>query len=87
MSSPHDMNPAQDDPDDPNDEQASGALAGYAREHPAAVGMLCVAVVAGAFIGDQLFAEYLSPVRRVIGGALAGFGCWLLVMVGRVLGE
>lgn len=59
----------------------------YAREHPGAAGTLCVAVFGGAAAGFFVFTDYLSPIRSVLGGAVAGFGCWLLIMVGRVIGE
>jgi hypothetical protein len=59
----------------------------YAREHPIAATALGLAVVGGSVIGYSVFAESLSPLRGVLGGALAGFGCWFLVMIGRVIGD
>ena len=59
----------------------------FAQEHPIAMGVLAFAMVGGGIAGYIYFGEILSPVRSVLGGAVAGFGCWLLVMVGRVIGE
>jgi hypothetical protein len=61
--------------------------AAYAREHPIAAGALGIAVLGGGFFGFHVFAETLTPIRSVLGGALAGFGCWFLVMIGRVIGD
>jgi hypothetical protein len=49
--------------------------------------ILAVAVVGGAIAGYVYFSEMLSPVRATLGGAVAGFNCWLLVMMGRVIGD
>ena len=59
----------------------------YLSEHPVAVAILLVAMIAGAGISFTYLSETLSPVRSVLGGAVADFGCWLLVMVGRVIGD
>lgn len=62
-------------------------LGSYARTHPLAMGVLAFVIVAGGIAGYVGFAEHLSPVRSVLGGAISGFGCWLLVMAGRVFDQ
>ena len=61
------------------------AILEYVRESPIASGFLVVSILAGAILGYQ-FLEEISKPRRILGGALAGFGSWLLVMVGRIIG-
>jgi hypothetical protein len=76
------------DPERPGVEaQSESSLSQYAREHPLAAGALGLAVIGGGVIGYDVFAETLTPIRAVLGGALAGFGCWFLVMIGRVIGD
>lgn len=69
---------------DPSNRVAEGS---YLSEHPVAIGVLIVAMTVGASVSYVNLSETLSPIRSVLGGAVAGFGCWLLVMVGRVIGE
>ncbi|MFT5694746.1 MAG: hypothetical protein ACI9QQ_000721 [Myxococcota bacterium] len=59
----------------------------YARTHPLAISVLAFVMAAGGVAGYVGFAEHLSPIRSVLGGAVSGFGCWLLVMIGRVIDE
>jgi len=86
------------EPDEPADERvpesaeavASGApsdpgLLDFARESPLATAALALSIVAGAIIGYAFIGEELSLTRRILGGALAGGGSWLLVMFGRVI--
>ena len=77
-----DANDAVDDTDESDSEADS-----FVQEHPIAMVALAVAVVGGAIAGYVYFSEMLSPVRATLGGAVAGFNCWLLVMVGRVIGD
>ena len=60
-------------------------LADFARESPLATAALALSIIAGAIIGYAFIGEDLSATRRVLGGALAGGGSWLLVMFGRVI--
>jgi hypothetical protein len=73
---------AADDTDESDSETDS-----FVQEHPIAMVILGVAVVGGAIAGYVYFSEMLSPVRATLGGAVAGFNCWLLVMVGRIIGD
>jgi hypothetical protein len=67
-------------------EQSESGTDSFIQEHPIAMVVLAVAMVGGAIAGYVYFSEMLSPVRATLGGAVAGFNCWLLVMVGRVIG-
>jgi hypothetical protein len=64
----------------------AGSLMDYANENPLATAALGLCVVAGAVSGYVLIEGDLSATRRILGGALAGAGSWLLVMVGRIIG-
>jgi hypothetical protein len=77
-----DANDAVDDADESDSETDS-----FVQEHPIAMVVLAVAVVGGAIAGYVYCSEMRSPVRATLGGAVAGFNCWLLVMVGRVIGD
>jgi hypothetical protein len=66
-------------------EQAGATLLDSARAHPIATGSLAACFLLGAALGFELLPESLSATRRVLGGALSGGGCWLLVQVGRIL--
>jgi hypothetical protein len=77
-----DANDAVDDADESDSETDS-----FVQEHPIAMVVLAVAVVGGAIAGYVYFSEMRSPVRATLGGAVAGFNCGLLVMVGRVIGD
>jgi hypothetical protein len=77
-----DANDAVDDTDESDSETDS-----FVQEHPIAMVVLAVAVVGGAIAGYVYFSEMRSPVRATLGGAVAGFNCGLLVMVGRVIGD
>jgi hypothetical protein len=79
--------PSSDPEAPPGETPNQNPVAQYAREHPIAATTLGLAVIAGSTAGYSVFAESLSPVRGVLGGALAGFGCWFLVMIGRVIGD
>ena len=60
-------------------------LAGIVRESPVSSAALALSIIAGAVLGFVLLGEDLSTARRILGGAVAGGGCWLLVMMGRVI--
>ncbi|MGY8802948.1 MAG: hypothetical protein ACKVK6_01785 [bacterium] len=77
-----DVNDAVDDSGESDRETDS-----FVQEHPIAMVALAVAMVGGAIAGYVYFSEMLSPVRATLGGAVAGFNCWLLVMMGRVIGD
>ena len=53
---------------------------------PLAVAALALCVVGGAVAGYVYLPEEWHLARRIAGGGVSGFGCWLLVMVGRVIG-
>lgn len=50
-----------------------------------AAAALVACVVGGAIAGGIYLSDEWHIARRVAGGAVAGFGSWLLVMVGRVI--
>ena len=66
-------------------EQASNGS--FVSEHPVAIGMLVLTMIVGACVGFFYLSQTLSPIRSVLGGALAGFGCWFLVMFGQLIDE
>ena len=57
----------------------------YLQDHRVSTIVLVASVVIGAVVGYSLLGDQLSAPRRVVGGGLGGFGCWLLVMMGRAL--
>lgn len=55
------------------------------RAHPVISGVFAVCMVGGALLGAWLLPESLSEIRRVLGGAVAGFGVALLVTATRMM--
>jgi hypothetical protein len=83
MSETNENSPKQPiPPSPPTDEDDSRHII---LRHPYASGALIVAVVAGALLGYFWIPDDMSTPRRIIGGALGGWGAWLCVWVGRVL--
>lgn len=56
-----------------------------ARLHPGATTSLLVCIALGAWVGYAMLSHDWSAPRRLAGGAIAGGGCWLLVMAGRIM--
>jgi hypothetical protein len=61
------------------------SLMASARRHPIATGTLAASILVGALLGHLFLGEDFSVTRRILGGAVAGGGSWLLVMVGRII--
>ena len=59
----------------------------YLTTNPIAAGFLTVVMLAGAVAGFIALEGILTTPRSILGGALGGFGCWLLVMIGRAIGH
>jgi hypothetical protein len=55
------------------------------RAHPVISAVFAVCTIAGAFAGPLLLPDGLSDVRRVLGGAVAGFGLALVVTATKIL--
>ena len=70
---------------EPSDESESDGLVAAAKQHPIATGTLVASVIIGAVLGYVYLGEDFGTTRRILGGALAGGGSWLLVMVGRII--
>ena len=49
------------------------------RERPIITAVMVACTIAGAWLGHQVLADDFSPLRAVLGGAVAGAGCGLLV--------
>lgn len=73
-----------DDNAEPTEQASNGS---FVSEHPVAIGMLVVAMIAGACVSFVYLSHTLSPTRSVLGGALVGFGCWMLVMFGQLIDD
>lgn len=66
-------------------EPSEGLLA-LIRDNPLGTASLLASMVLGSALCYAYLDAGLSDWRRVVGGALAGFGCWLCVSVGRAIG-
>ena len=55
-------------------------------EHPAITSILLACTVIGAVLGCILLGEDWSPARRLLGGAVGGAGCGLLITATRMIG-
>ena len=66
-------------------EEATNPFVDYARTNPGSTAMLAGFIAVGAVGGWYFFADILPPVRATLGGAVAGFGSWLLVVVRKVI--
>jgi hypothetical protein len=64
--------------------EQEGLMASAAR-HPIATGTLAASLLTGALLGYLFLDDDFSATRRILGGAVAGGGSWLLVMVGRII--
>ena len=56
------------------------------RAHPVITVVFTVCTIGGALLGALLLPDSLSEIRRVLGGAVAGFGIALVVTATRMLG-
>lgn len=64
------------------------SLLDSAARHPIATATLIASAAGGSLLAVALIpADELSLLRRALGGALLGGLSWLLVMVGRAIGE
>ena len=89
MTQPHSPDPESSGPhtDVDADSTPGNPLLEFVRTHPIGSILLVAAILGGAIAGYIVFDGVLSAPRSILGGALAGWGCWLLVMVGRVIGD
>jgi hypothetical protein len=74
-------------PETDRDPEPRHPVVEYVSGNPIASGFLFAAILGGAVAGYIFFEGTLSTPRSILGGALAGFGSWLLVMVGRVIDD
>jgi len=72
---------------EPDADSPGNPVKEYVTENPISATLLVVAMIGGATASYFVFEGSLSAPRRILGGAISGFGCWLLVMVGRLIGE
>ncbi len=56
------------------------------RAHPVISAVFAVCMIGGALLGALLLPDSLSEIRRVLGGAVGGFGIALVVTATRMLG-
>ncbi|HEY5657231.1 MAG TPA: hypothetical protein VIY27_05535 [Myxococcota bacterium] len=55
-------------------------------KHPIITSVMLACTLAGAAAGYALLGEHWPPVRRLLGGAIGGAGCGLLITAARMIG-
>ena len=79
--------PSPDAPKNQTDPELTNPVIEYFSEHPISGAMLAASMIGGAILGYYVFEGTLSTPRSILGGAISGFGSWLLVTIGRVIGD
>ena len=72
---------------DPTRGPKSPSLGSMAKEQPLATASLIASMLAGILAAYLMLGDDWAHWRRIAGGASAGVGSWLLVMVGRLIDE
>ncbi len=72
---------------DTDTDSESSSLRSMVKEQPLAAASLIVSMLAGILAAYMLLGDDWAHWRRITGGALAGSGSWLLVMVGRLIDQ